>query len=94
MTENKDNNKRIFFEEFNNLKNNGFAKGASLKNCIVLNGKKILNKSGLRYKNEFVRHKILDAIGDLYLSGHTHHYGNPILLQIKKVFLEMKMENQ
>ena len=60
-----------FFEEFNNLKNNGFAKGASLKNCIVLNGKKILNKSGLRYKNEFVRHKILDAIGDLYLSGHS-----------------------
>ncbi len=49
----------------------GLAKGASLSNCIVLNGKKILNKTGLRYKNEFVRHKVLDVIGDLYLSGYS-----------------------
>jgi len=48
----------------------GLAKGGSLDNAIVISGKKILNQEGLRYKNEFVRHKILDCIGDLYLAGH------------------------
>ena len=47
----------------------GLAKGGSLDNAIVISGKKILNQDGLRYKDEFVRHKILDCIGDLYLSG-------------------------
>jgi len=60
-----------FIEQYKKLKAEGLAKGASFKNCIVLNGKKILNKKGLRYKNEFVRHKILDVIGDLHLSGHS-----------------------
>ena len=60
-----------FIEEYNKLKEAGLAKGASLDNCIVLNGKKILNKNGLRYKNEFIRHKILDAIGDLHLIGYS-----------------------
>ena len=60
-----------FMEEYKKLKKAGFAKGASLSNCVVLNGKKILNKNGLRYKNEFIRHKILDVIGDLHLSGYS-----------------------
>jgi len=60
-----------FIDEYKKLKKAGLAKGASLNNCIVLNGKKILNKTGLRYKNEFIRHKILDAIGDLHLSGYS-----------------------
>ena len=60
-----------FFEEYKKLKKDGLAKGASLNNCIVLNGKKILNKTGLRFKNEFIRHKILDVIGDLHLSGYS-----------------------
>ena len=60
-----------FIEEYKKLKKAGLAKGASLNNCIVLNGKKILNKTGLRYKNEFIRHKILDVIGDLHLSGYS-----------------------
>ena len=60
-----------FLEEYKKLKKAGLAKGASLNNCIVLNGKKILNKTGLRYKNELVRHKILDAVGDLHLSGYS-----------------------
>ena len=60
-----------FLDEYKKLKKAGLAKGASLNNCIVLNGKKILNKTGLRYKNEFIRHKILDAIGDLRLAGYS-----------------------
>lgn len=47
----------------------GLAKGGSLDNAIVVAGNKVLNQDGLRYKDEFVRHKILDCIGDLYLSG-------------------------
>jgi len=60
-----------FIEEYKKLKKAGLAKGASLNNCIVLNGQKILNKSGLRYKNELIRHKVLDVIGDLHLSGYS-----------------------
>ena len=48
----------------------GMAKGGSLENAIVISGNKILNQEGLRKKDEFVRHKILDCIGDLYLSGY------------------------
>ena len=60
-----------FMNEYEELKKLNLAKGASLNNCIVLNGKKILNKNGLRFNNEFIRHKVLDIIGDLYLSGHS-----------------------
>ena len=48
----------------------GLAKGGSLDNAIVISGNKILNQGGLRCKNEFVRHKVLDCLGDLYLSGY------------------------
>lgn len=51
------------------LKKMGLAKGASLENAIVLRGEEILNDNGLRYKDEFVRHKLLDLIGDVYLAG-------------------------
>ena len=44
--------------------------GGSLNNAIVMDEYRILNEDGLRYEDEFVRHKILDAIGDLYLIGH------------------------
>ena len=47
----------------------GLALGGSLDNAIVIDGDKILNPDGLRYENEFVRHKILDAIGDLNVFG-------------------------
>ena len=43
--------------------------GGSLSNAVVVSKDKILNKEGLRYEDEFVRHKILDSIGDLYLAG-------------------------
>jgi len=48
----------------------GLARGGSLDNAIVLDEHRILNNEELRYDDEFVRHKILDAIGDLYLVGH------------------------
>jgi UDP-3-O-[3-hydroxymyristoyl] N-acetylglucosamine deacetylase len=48
----------------------GLARGGSLDNAIVLDEHRILNNEELRYEDEFVRHKILDAIGDLYLAGH------------------------
>jgi UDP-3-O-[3-hydroxymyristoyl] N-acetylglucosamine deacetylase len=58
-----------FLGEFEQLKKLGLAKGGSLDNAIVLSGPDILNEEGLRYDDEFVRHKALDAIGDLYLAG-------------------------
>jgi UDP-3-O-[3-hydroxymyristoyl] N-acetylglucosamine deacetylase len=48
----------------------GLALGGSLNNAIVLDETRVLNSEGLRFDNEFVRHKMLDAIGDLYLLGH------------------------
>jgi UDP-3-O-[3-hydroxymyristoyl] N-acetylglucosamine deacetylase len=49
----------------------GLAKGASLDNAVVVSGERILNEDGLRFEDECVRHKILDAVGDLYLAGAT-----------------------
>ncbi len=59
-----------FEEDVNYLRSNGFALGGNLDNAVVVGKDKILNKEGLRYKDEFVRHKILDSIGDLYLAGY------------------------
>lgn len=56
-----------FLKEVQYLRSKGLALGGSLDNAIVLDDKKVLNPEGLRFKNEFVRHKILDAIGDLSL---------------------------
>ena len=65
-------NSRTFclFEDIEKLKDKNLAKGGSLDNAVVVKGNKILNKEGLRNKKEFVNHKILDCIGDLYLSGY------------------------
>jgi len=64
-------NSRTFclFEDIESIKKNGLAKGGSLENAIVVKNKKILNPEGLRNNKEFVNHKILDCIGDLYTSG-------------------------
>ncbi|MDF3036887.1 MAG: UDP-3-O-acyl-N-acetylglucosamine deacetylase [Paucimonas sp.] len=59
-----------FMHDVEMLRGIGLARGGSLENAIVLDEYRILNPDGLRYENEFVRHKILDAIGDLYLVGH------------------------
>ena len=65
-------NSRTFclFEDIEKLKKIGLGKGGSLENAIVVKDEKILNKNGLRNKNEFVNHKILDCMGDLYLVGY------------------------
>ncbi len=60
-----------FLKEVEYLKSKGLALGGSLDNAIVLDDNGILNPSGLRYPNEFVRHKILDAIGDIYMLGKS-----------------------
>ena len=53
------------------LRENNLALGGSLDNAIVVDDDKVINEDGLRYADEFVKHKILDAIGDLYLLGHS-----------------------
>ena len=58
------------FEDIEKIKKNGLAKGGSLDNAIVVKNNEILNSGGLRNKKEFVNHKILDCIGDLYTSGY------------------------
>jgi UDP-3-O-[3-hydroxymyristoyl] N-acetylglucosamine deacetylase len=59
-----------FMHEVEYLRSNGLARGGSLDNAIVLDEYRILNTDGLRYEDEFVKHKVLDAIGDLYVLGH------------------------
>ena len=80
-----------FEKDVKKLRANGFALGGSLENAVVVGDNYILNKEGLRYKDEFVRHKILDFIGDLYLAGYpvqgyfsgkkSGHYLNNLLLR-------------
>jgi len=60
-----------FTRDIEALRKRDLALGGSLDNAIVVDEYRVLNEDGLRYRNEFVRHKILDAIGDLYLLGHS-----------------------
>ena len=97
------------YEDIEMIKKNGLAKGGSLENAIVVKDKEVLNPGGLRNEKEFVNHKILDCIGDLYTSGYRiiasiqcsqggHYLTNQLL---KKVFknkenfsiLEIKEKN-
>ena len=104
-------NSRTFclFEDIESIKKKGLAKGGSLENALVVKGEEILNSDGLRNKKEFVNHKILDCIGDLYTSGYRivasikcsqggHHLTNQLLrkvFQAKENFsiLEIKEKN-
>ena len=80
-----------FEKDVDNLRSNGLALGGSLDNAVVVGEYNILNKEGLRFEDEFVRHKILDSIGDLYLAGNpiqgyfhgskSGHYLNNLLLR-------------
>ena len=97
------------FEDIELIKKNGLAKGGSLENAVVVKGEEILNPEGLRNKKEFVNHKILDCIGDLYTSGYRivasikcsqggHYLTNQLLRKIfnnKENFsiLEIKEKN-
>jgi UDP-3-O-[3-hydroxymyristoyl] N-acetylglucosamine deacetylase len=59
-----------FTKDVEMMRANGLAMGGGLDNAIVMDDYKVLNAGGLRYDDEFVKHKILDAMGDLYLLGH------------------------
>lgn len=60
-----------FMHELEQLRQHNLALGGSLDNAIVVDNQRVINEDGLRYVDEFVKHKILDAIGDLYLLGHS-----------------------
>tara|TARA_B110000037_G_scaffold135491_1_gene153537 strand:+ start:2932 stop:3879 length:948 start_codon:yes stop_codon:yes gene_type:complete len=86
-----------FMQEVEYLRSNGLARGGSLDNAIVLDEYKIINKDGLRYKDEFVRHKILDALGDLYMLGKpilgkfvAHKSGHDLNNRLLKKIIENK----
>lgn len=67
-----------FLHEVKQMRAAGLARGGSLDNAIVISGDRVLNEEGLRYGDEFVRHKVLDALGDLYLMGRPvlgHFHG-------------------
>jgi UDP-3-O-[3-hydroxymyristoyl] N-acetylglucosamine deacetylase len=59
-----------FLQDLDRMRAAGLARGGSLDNAVVVSGDIILNEGGLRYTDEFVRHKLLDALGDCYLAGH------------------------
>jgi len=59
-----------FMQDVETMREQGLALGGSLDNAIVMDEYRVLNTDGLRYEDEFVKHKVLDAIGDLYLLGH------------------------
>jgi UDP-3-O-[3-hydroxymyristoyl] N-acetylglucosamine deacetylase len=60
-----------FMKDIEKLRENNLALGGSMDNAIVVDEDRVLNEDGLRYEDEFVRHKVLDAIGDLYLLGYS-----------------------
>jgi UDP-3-O-[3-hydroxymyristoyl] N-acetylglucosamine deacetylase len=83
-----------FMQDVEMLRGIGLARGGSLENAIVMDEYRILNADGLRFDDEFVRHKILDAIGDLYLIGHSflasytaHKSGHGLNNQLLRVLL-------
>ncbi|MBA2350722.1 MAG: UDP-3-O-acyl-N-acetylglucosamine deacetylase [Burkholderiales bacterium] len=59
-----------FMQDVESMRSQGLAQGGSLSNAIVMDDYRVLNQDGLRYDDEFVKHKLLDAIGDLYVLGH------------------------
>jgi UDP-3-O-[3-hydroxymyristoyl] N-acetylglucosamine deacetylase len=86
-----------FMQEVETMRSQGLALGGSLDNAIVMDEYRVLNSDGLRYDDEFVKHKVLDAIGDLYLLGHPligafsgHKSGHALNNQLLRRLLETK----
>lgn len=84
-----------FMQDVEALRNLGLALGGSLDNAIVMDEYRVLNADGLRYADEFVKHKVLDAIGDLFLAGHpllaaysAHKGGHALNNQVLRALLE------
>ena len=92
-------NARTFclYEDIDQIRSLGLAKGGSLENAVVIKENKILNENGLRYRDEFINHKILDCLGDLMLLGHrifghikTSQGGHELTNALLKKFLSDK----
>jgi UDP-3-O-[3-hydroxymyristoyl] N-acetylglucosamine deacetylase len=86
-----------FMDDLEALRNVGLAQGGSFDNAIVMDSFHILNDEGLRYEDEFVKHKVLDAIGDLYLLGHpligefsAHKSGHALNNRLLRQLLETR----
>ncbi|MBT7446086.1 MAG: UDP-3-O-acyl-N-acetylglucosamine deacetylase [Methylococcales bacterium] len=86
-----------FMRDIEILRQNNLALGGSLDNAVVVDDYRVLNEDGLRYEDEFVKHKILDAIGDLYLLGHSlighfsgHKSGHALNNKLLKALLAEK----
>ena len=86
-----------FMHEIEYLRSKGLAQGGSMANAIVVGEYRILNEEGLRFEDEFVKHKILDAIGDLYMLGHglladfrAHKSGHSLNNRALRLLLEQK----
>ena len=86
-----------FMRDIEMLREKNLALGGSMDNAIVLDDYRVLNEDGLRYEDEFVKHKILDAIGDLYLLGHSligaffgHKSGHQLNNQLLRALLADK----
>ncbi|MGH8112310.1 MAG: UDP-3-O-acyl-N-acetylglucosamine deacetylase [Rhodanobacteraceae bacterium] len=86
-----------FMHDIERLREENLALGGSMDNAIVLDDYRVLNEDGLRYEDEFVKHKILDAIGDLYLLGHSlvgaffgHKSGHQLNNQLLRALLADK----
>jgi UDP-3-O-[3-hydroxymyristoyl] N-acetylglucosamine deacetylase len=84
-----------FMQDVESMRAQGLALGGSLDNSIVMDDYRVLNNDGLRYQDEFVKHKVLDAIGDLYLLGHPligaffgHKSGHALNNQLLRCLLE------
>ena len=84
-----------FMQDVESMRAQGLALGGSLDNAIVMDEYRVLNSDGLRYEDEFVKHKVLDAIGDLYLLGHPvigafsgHKSGHALNNQLLRSLLE------
>jgi len=86
-----------FMQDVETMRSQGLALGGSLDNAIVMDDYRVLNSDGLRYEDEFVKHKLLDAIGDLYLLGHPligafsgHKCGHALNNRLLRTLLETR----
>jgi UDP-3-O-[3-hydroxymyristoyl] N-acetylglucosamine deacetylase len=86
-----------FMQDVETLRSDGLALGGGLENAIVMDEYRVLNTDGLRYEDEFVKHKILDAVGDLYLAGHpivgaftAHKSGHALNNQLVRQLLSQR----
>lgn len=93
-----------FMKDVEYMKSLGLGLGGNLENCVIIDGDRVINPEGLRHANEFSRHKLLDAIGDLYTAGHRiqgcykgirsgHHMNNLLLRKIFSSSLNYKIIN-